>query len=86
MTFTVYGLIPSFFQMAVDELLLPTLTVLAGVMISVVESARSGALGRGARMQDLVGTVTISSPLNKDWVEHKTIIEPLTCLKISWDK
>ncbi len=35
--------IPSFFQMAVDELLLPNLTVLAGVMKSVVESAISGA-------------------------------------------
>lgn len=73
--------IPSFFQMAVDELLLPNLTALEGVMKSVVESAISGAT-----MQHLVGMVTISSLLNKDWVEHKTIIEPLTHLKISWDK
>ncbi len=72
--------------MAVDELLLPTLTALAGVMKSVVESANSGATWRGATMQHLVGTVSISSLLNKDWVEHKTIIEPLKRLKISRDK
>lgn len=55
-------------------------------MISVVESDSSEAMWQGATMQDLVGTVTISSPLNKDWAEHKTIIEPLTRLKISRDK
>lgn len=34
-------------------------------------------------MQDLVGTVANLSLLNKDWAEHKTIIEPLTRLGIN---
>lgn len=73
---------PTHQVLAVVELLLPTLTALAGVM----KSLESGATWRRTTMQDLVGTVVITSLLNKDWVEHKTIIEPLTRLEISRDK